>query len=72
MHCHATREERFIIECLVLTLKIGAVIVGFGFVSSFLITDLQEDKENQKRYLRVLLESIVFHGKELNSRVSIV
>jgi len=60
-------ENRFRIACLVLTLKIGSVIIGFGFGSSFFRTDLQENKENQEGNLRVLLKDIIFHGKELNS-----
>lgn len=44
-------KKRFIIECLVLTLKIGSELVGFGCGSSFFITDLQKNQENQERNL---------------------
>lgn len=40
----------FVIEHLFLTLKIGFMIVEFGF-GSFFITDLQDNKKNQGRNL---------------------
>lgn len=40
----------------------------FGFGSSFYITDLQDNEENQGRNLQVLLEGIIFpwQGAELS------
>lgn len=42
------------------------MIVWFAFDGSFFITDLRENKEDQEENLWVLLEDIIFHGKELN------
>lgn len=44
------------------------MVVEFGFGSSFFITDLQDNKENQGRNLPVLLEGIIFpwQGIELS------
>lgn len=52
--------RRFVLEHLFLSLKIGFMIVEFGFGSSFFITDLKDNEENQGRNLEVLLEGVIF------------
>lgn len=59
--------RRFVIEHLFLILKIGFMIVEFGFGSSFFITDLQGNKENQGRSLEILLESIILLWQGIES-----